>query len=114
MIMVILALLFGLALGGLARGANARFRSEKRLPMQWWLDGNVTWFAPRPVALAVIPLIASFVLLSFAILSMTVRPRPGQENMVFPTFIGIGILFVLIQLLHFWLIGKTLRSSGRE
>lgn len=112
MTLVIIAVLFALALCGLARSANARFRLEDRLPMQWWLDGNVTWSAPRLVALAFIPALAFCVLLSFVVLSLNMQPRPGQEGMVVPTLIGIGALFVLIQLLHFWMIDKTLRRNG--
>ena len=112
MALVIIAVLFALALFGLARSANVRFRLEDRLPMQWWLDGNVTWSAPRPVALAFIPTLAIGVLLSFVVLSLCVQPRLGQEGMVVPALIGIGALFVVIQLLHVWMIDKTLRRNG--
>lgn len=112
MTLVIIAVLFALALCGLARLANARFRHEDRLPMQWWLGGNVTWSAPRPVALALIPTLAFSVLVSFVVLSLNMQPRPGEEGMVVPTLIAIGALFVLIQLLHFWMIDKTLSKNG--
>ena len=36
--------------------ANARFREEVRLPMQWALDGSVNWTAPRGLALALTPI----------------------------------------------------------
>lgn len=113
MTIVIIAVLLGLTLCGLARRANARFHREDRLPMQWWVDGSVTWHAPRPVALAFIPALAFSVLLSSAVLALNVQPRPGQEGMVLPTLVGMGALFVLIQLLHFWLIEKTLHKHGR-
>lgn len=113
MAIVSIAVLFGLALCGLAWRANARFRLEDRLPMQWWFDGSVTWSAPRPVALTFIPGLALFVLSSFVFLSLNVQARPGQEGMVLPTLLGVGVVFVVIQFVHFWLIEKTLRRSGR-
>lgn len=112
MSLVITAALFSLALFGLAWRANGRFRREDRLPMQWWLNGEVTWSAPRAIALAFIPALAFFVFASLIVLSRNVAPRPGQEGMVLPTLIGLGATFVFIQILHFWLIEKTLRRNG--
>ena len=31
--------------------ANGKFRDQNRLPMQWLLNGEVTWTAPRGIAL---------------------------------------------------------------
>lgn len=106
------ALLFILVFVGLAVRANTRFRDIDRLPMQWWFTGEVTWSAPRPLALAFVPALAICVFVGFALLALNMRPRPGQEDMVFPTFIGIGTMFLGIQLLHLWLISKTLRRNG--
>lgn len=113
MTMIVTAVLFSLALAVLAQRANTRLRSEDRLPMQWSLGGDVTWSAPRAVALAVIPALAILVFVYLIVLSRTVPSRPGQEGMVLPTLIGIGLVFVAIQLLHFWLIGKTLSRGSR-
>jgi len=111
MAMMSIAAIFGLMLYALARRANVRFRSEKRLPMQWWVNGDVTWSAPRHLALAFIPALATAVLSIFAILSLTIRPRAGQETLVLPTMFGLGALFIGIQLVHFWLIAKTVRRN---
>ena len=107
-----IAFFFGLILCGLSFRANSRFRDEDRLPMQWWLTGEVTWSAPRVVALAFVPALAIIVLTLNAGLALNLRPRPGQEGMVLPAFIGTGILFIAIQLFHFWMIEKTLRRNG--
>jgi hypothetical protein len=109
--LIITGVLFSLALCGLAWLANVRFRREDRLPMQWWLTREVTWSAPRPLALAFIPALAFAVFASLIILSRNVAPRAGQEGMVLPTFIGIGAMFVFIQILLFWLIGRTLLKN---
>ncbi len=105
---------FGLIMSGLAILANTRLRSEDRLPMQWWLDGEVTWSAPRHIALAFTPALALVIFATLSFLSSSMSPRTGQEDMVLPGFIGIGITFVLAQLFHFWLIQKTLRRSDRR
>ena len=91
--------------------ANMRFRHELRLPIQWWLDGKVTWSAPRAVALAFIPVLATGVLGVVAVLSQTLPLRSGQEALVWPVMLGSGALSVAIQLLHNSLIVRTLRHS---
>ena len=113
MSIIVTAVFFSLALCGFALSANKRLRNEDRLPMQWLLSGEVTWSAPRLMALALIPALAISVFVSFIVLSLNVRPRPGQEGLVLPTFIAIGITFIAIQLLHLWLIEKTLRRNGK-
>lgn len=96
----------------LASLANKRFRSESRLPMQWGLNGQVTWTAPRAVALAFIPVLATGMMGILAVLSQTLAPRAGQEALVWPTTLGIGALWVGIQLLHIGLIARTVRRAG--
>ena len=112
MVMLGVAALFGIVLAGLALRANARFRNEKRLPMQWWLNGEVTWSAPRIFALALIPALAICVLAACVALNLNVPSRAGQEGMVLPTLIAMGAIFVACQLLHLWLIDKSLRRNG--
>ena len=105
MILLSVPVIFGLILGALAYRANMRFRSEDRLPMQWWLTGEVTWSASRRLSLAFMPILATGML---GVLSLTLEPRPGQEDLALPALIGLGITFVAIQLAHFWMIAKTL------
>lgn len=112
MVVLGVAILFALILTGLALGANARFRSERHLPMQWWMTGEVTWSAPRVVALAFIPTLAIVTLAACVVLMLNVPPRVGQEALVVPSLIAVGAIFVGCQLLHLWLIDKTLRRKG--
>lgn len=93
----------------LAYRANARFRSAPRLPMQWGLTGKVNWSAPRPVALAFMPVLATALLGFVTIMAMTVPPRSGQEHLVLPVSLVMGAALVGVQLFHFWLIDRTLR-----
>ena len=108
--MLSIAVIFGLILGTLAYRANGRFRDEDRLPMQWWITGEVNWYAPRRLALAFIPALAVAVI---SLLSVMLEPRPGQEDLVLPALIGIGVTFLAIQVAHFFMIEKTLRRNGR-
>lgn len=112
MTIVAIELLFSLVLCGVALRANACLRHVDRLPMQWSLTGKVTWYAPRQLALAFIPALAACFFVSLTLLSVNVRPRPGQEGMVLPTVIGICVMFLGIQLLHLWLAKQTLRRNG--
>lgn len=112
MSIVVVALIVVSALALLAVQANQRFRDEVRLPMQWGLDGTVTWTAPRVVALAFFPLLASVTFASLLILSVNVKPRTGEDAMTLPAFVGIGTTFVAIQLLHFWLIARQGRNKA--
>ncbi len=81
--------------------------------MQWWFTGEVTWYAPRPIALALVPALAISIFVSMIILSLNGRTRPGQAGLILPALIGIGITVLVIQLLHFWLIEKTLHRNSR-
>lgn len=68
MIVLGVAVLFGAILIGLSFWANARFRGEERLPMQWSLSGTVNWSAPRLVALGFGPVLAICFLAFFVLL----------------------------------------------
>ena len=99
----------GMSVFVLNRGNNSAARG---LPEGvTWLTGDVTWSAPRVLALAFIPALAIGVLAINAALAMNLQPRPGQEGMVQPGLIGTGLLFLMVQRLHFWLIEKTLRRG---
>jgi hypothetical protein len=108
MIVLCLTAMFTVALTGLSVWANARFRHHSRLPMQWSLTGTVNWTAPRPLALSLIPALATGILATITLLTLHVEPRAGQEEMVLPVTILVGASFVAAHLFHFWLIEKTL------
>lgn len=106
-------LLFSLALCGSSLAANRRLRDVDRLPMQWGITGKVTWSAPRALALAFIPAVAVCVMTIYVVLAANLRPRSGQENSVISTLVGIGLMFIAVQLLHLWLIKTFSRGNGR-
>ncbi|MES2443218.1 MAG: hypothetical protein V4574_10335 [Pseudomonadota bacterium] len=105
--------LFCLASCGIAIWANKRLRSEARLPMQWWLTGEVTWSAPRPIAVAFVPALAILVFAGLTVVSFYTRPRTGQEGMVIPSLLAVGLIFLAVQLFHLWMVEKTVRRDDR-
>jgi len=115
---LIMSTLFALVMVGLSIRANARFRQEKRLPMQWMLSRSkplsetVNWSAPRFLTLSFTPALAIGVLGLFNVGAMTLTPRPGQEWMLMPILIFIGSVFVAAHAFHIWMIGKTLNRGG--
>lgn len=112
MVMIVTAIIASLILAGLARWANSRLRSEDQLPMQWWVTGEVTWSAPRPIALSIVPTLAVLTFIVIVVLSFSTDPRSGQEAEVLPTMISLGIMFLGIQVLHLWLIEKTVQRNS--
>jgi hypothetical protein len=91
--------------------ANARFKDQRRLPMQWARAGSVIWTAPRTLALAFTPVLAALCLSATAALAAFASPRPGQEGLVVPVIIFVALAFVGAHALHLWLIDRTLRPK---
>jgi hypothetical protein len=112
MIALLIASMFGLAMIILSVRANARFKDEERLPMQWSLSGSVNWTAPRKLALGFIPGLAIVMLAVIVSMIWTLQPRPGQEDMELPILMVIGSAFVGSYLLHLWLIDKTISRTS--
>lgn len=112
MSMLVVSAVFVVIIAVLAYRANMRFRSESRLPMQWGITGAVNWSAPRSIALAFIPILATGVLGFQVLMALNVPARSGQEALVFPVLVGTGVTLVAVQLLHFWLIDRTLRRNA--
>ena len=108
-LLAIIAIAFSFALCWIASIANARFSSDNRLPMQWWIDGKVTWDAPRHFALAFVPVLGTSVLALFILMNFTMKIRPGDEHLVIPILIVVGCIFVAVQLLHLYLVARSLR-----
>ncbi len=91
--------------------ANRRFEADPRLPMQWWLDGKVTWTAPRPIALAFTPVLAVVCLSAIVALTAFGRTKPGQEHLVVPINIILAVLFLSFHAFHLRLMRLTIRRG---
>jgi hypothetical protein len=112
MLIPILVLCFVLAEIAIAIRANAALCHEDRVPMQWSIKGEVNWTAPRAVGLAFCPVVTVVVLCVFWFSSL--RPtRLGQEHLVVPLLLTAGTVLTSVQLLHLWLVFKTLKRGGK-
>jgi hypothetical protein len=109
--------IFGLMLMALSIRANARFRHEKILPLQWMisrsrpLSQTIVRSAPRLFVLSLTPVLGICVLALVGIGALTLTPRPGQEGLLLPALLFIGSLFVAAHAFHLWLIERTLRDG---
>ena len=81
--------------------ANRKFRDRDRLPKQWSLNGTVNWSAPRHIALAFTPLLATVVLFTIA------KMLAGEPDTEFWTLIVVALAFVGAHLLHLRLLEKS-------
>lgn len=109
MSMVVVAVVAVALMAFLAIRANARFRTELRIPMQWSADRQVIWSAPRGLGLAFMPVIGTLVMIWFVAMALTTPPRPGQAGLVLPVEIVIGLAMLGCQWLHIVLVARTLR-----
>lgn len=91
--------------------ANRRLRSQATLPMQFFLDGTVTWSAPRRLALMFTPGLAACALAFTIAIGVFLQPRPGQEHLALPVTLFIAALFCAAHALHLWMIGKSLQRE---
>lgn len=95
---------------GLSVVAAARLKGHSKLPMQWQLDGTVTWMAPRRFALAFTPVLSAFVLSGIIALSVLTVPRPGQGWMLIPVTLFVCFTILGAHAFHMWMMGRTLKG----
>jgi len=112
MLLPLIALCFGLIGIAIAIRANAALRHEDRVPMQWSVTGQVNWTAPRLVGLAFSPALTIGVL-GLVCLASPHHTRPGQEHLVVPMTLISGTVLTAIQLLHLWLVFRTLKPAEK-
>jgi len=62
--------------------AGRRLGSRSRLPMQWTPSGDVTWTAPRWIALCFTPVLAAFLLFGTAAMLDWAQPADPTEGLV--------------------------------
>lgn len=113
MAQIVIGLVATLILVRMSFLANRKFRDQTRLPMQWFLNGEVTWTGPRRFALAFIPALAIPIIWATVALTIFVPPRLGQEGFEILVTLFMGVIFVAVHFLHIWLINNHLkRNSG--
>ena len=112
MVQALIGLMAVVALIGMSLRANARYRRHARLPMQWSFTGSVNWTAPRHLALALTPVLATCILVAAVASTLLLDPRPGQEGLEVPIILILASAFIGAHCLHLWLVGKTLKRNG--
>ncbi len=112
MVQAYLAALAVFALLAMSLRANRKFKDEDRLPMQWSFSSSVNWTDPRPIALALTPVLATVILLAAVASTLVLEPRSGQEGFEVPTILFIAFVFIGAHALHLRLVGKSLRRNG--
>ena len=80
MIESLIVAVFSSSIAWMSVRANARFARDDRLPMQWWITGEVTWTAPRVVALAFTPALAFLALSAIAVASACYPSRAVADG----------------------------------
>lgn len=114
--MTALALLLALAYVGvlwlMSRRAAKGLPRETRLPMQWGFDGRPTWRAPRDVALALTPVLATLTLISTALASLLGVLESAETRLYFGVLIVMGLAWVGAHALHLWLVARWRRAEG--
>ncbi len=83
------------AMAGLALLAWLSWPGGGALPMQWSLAGTPTWFAPRWLALSLIPLIG---LLTLAVTAYASRQTPAAGGRQ----VAIAVALVPLDLIHLY------------
>ncbi len=111
--MALLAAYAGLSAWMVAR-ANTRFRHLPRLPMQWGLDRQPTWYAPRQIALTVMPILFGTGLLT-GVLSVVWAPEPVPASDIRAALLllGLGAVGLVLYALYLWLVTRWDRATSK-
>lgn len=93
-------------LTALSATANRQLGAVARLPMQWSLDGQVIWSAPRQIAPSLTPAIAA--LLMFGTGSLLSFAEPDEMLAEVIALLVMSIAFIAAHLFHLRLLRKSL------
>jgi hypothetical protein len=90
-----------LALAAMSVGAHRALPAAEKLPMQWAVDGRVTWYAPRALALTFLPVLSIVTLVAVSLWA-------GEEDIHIGLWVA-SVSFVLGHALYLWLTWRHLR-----
>jgi hypothetical protein len=103
-----------LALAGLMYArAERSLRHRAKLPMQWGLNRQPTWYAPRHIALIVTPILGGIGFLAAALIAAT-EPQPPSvtTNEVVGLLVGLGALGLAVYAGYLWLLARWDRATS--
>lgn len=83
-----------LALACMSLAANHWLQGQARLPMQWGMDGKPTWYAPRGIALAFIPV------LGLIVLAIAAFRKQGVDVNSPTLLVVVAVVFCVVQLIY--------------
>jgi hypothetical protein len=94
LISVIIAVAIVFAVSGSSIEASKRFRSYRRLPMQWGFDGKPTWYASRHLALAFGPTVISGV--TILILALSISTPTSPRSPTYAEYLSVWLLQAIV------------------
>lgn len=103
---IVIACVTMAALVWLSLRADRRLQHVERLPMQWSLNGQPTWSAPRRLALSFTPVLATVVLIAAVISVATLEPHPGQDGLEIPVVLFLAASLLATHVFHLWMIDR--------
>lgn len=93
--------------------ANSRFSHCAKLPMQWGLNRQPTWYAPRHVALIVTPILGGIGFLVAALIAaMEPQPPSVTTDQVVGLLVGLGALGLAVYAGYLWLVARWDRATS--
>lgn len=92
-----------LTMAAMSWRADRRLQHMDRLPMQWGLDGKPTWYAPRRLAVSLLPLVAACIL-ALITLAHHQAGAEGSAAAIAPRLVT-GLSFIAIHWFHLHLAG---------
>ncbi|QYC12064.1 hypothetical protein [Brevundimonas nasdae] len=93
--------------------ANSRLRHHAKLPMQWGLNKQPNWYAPRHVALIVTPILGGIGFLAVALMAATVpKPPSAPAGQVIGLLVGLGAFGIAVFAGYLWLVARWDRSTA--
>lgn len=109
---VLLATYMALA-GWMYARAERRLCHRAKLPMQWGLNRQPNWYAPRHVALIVTPILGGIGFLAAALIAATVPQPPSvTTDQVVGLLVGLGALGLAVYAGYLWLVARWDRATS--
>ena len=107
---LLLAVYIGLA-GWMFSKANSRFSHHDRLPMQWGLNKQPNWYAPRRFALGMAPLLGGIAFIIAALAMAFPSSTRVADKQTTLTLLVLGIFGIFVYAGYIWLVGQWDRNS---
>tara|TARA_R110000787_G_C13236441_1_gene427849 strand:- start:140 stop:397 length:258 start_codon:yes stop_codon:yes gene_type:complete len=79
--------------------------------MQWGLNRQPNWYAPRHVALIVTPILGGIGFLAMALIAATTpQPPSGATDQIIGLLLGLGAFGIAVYAGYLWLVARWDRA----